>query len=110
MDDLRSLFRRKLEETREALRRHQQLERELLDGLEYLETCRVCATPAAVTGCASCQQDHGMKAEPALVAGIITPPGTARRGRGTGFVAVNEIRSASRARTSPASDGKEERR
>jgi DNA-binding transcriptional MerR regulator len=107
MASLRSLFVRKLEETRQTIVRHQQLERELTEGLRYLETCRVCATPAAVTGCASCQQDHGMNAEPALVAGIITPPGTARRGRGTGFVPVGEIRNASRARTRPALEGKE---
>jgi len=108
MADLRALFTRKLEDTRQSITRHQQLERELIDGLRYLETCRVCATPAAVTGCASCQQDHGMKAEPALVAGIITPPGHVRRtGRG-GFVPVGEIRSHAEARR--AASHKEENR
>jgi len=92
MGDLRALFTRKLEQTRETIARHQQLERELMQGLRYLETCRVCATPAPVTGCASCQQDHGMKQEPALVAGIITPPGVARRVHRAGFVPVGEIR------------------
>ena len=91
MADLRALFTRKLEETRETLVRHQQLERELMQGLRYLETCRVCATPAAVKGCVSCKQDHGMDAEPALVAGIITPPGTARRTTRAGFVPVSEV-------------------
>ncbi|MGH7741490.1 MAG: MerR family transcriptional regulator, partial [Candidatus Eiseniibacteriota bacterium] len=76
MSDLRALFTRKLAETRQTLARHQQLEQELMQGLRYLETCRVCAAPAAVKGCVSCKQDHGMEAEPALVAGIITPPGT----------------------------------
>jgi DNA-binding transcriptional MerR regulator len=109
MASLRSLFVRKLEETRETIVRHQQLERELTEGLRYLETCRVCATPAAVTGCASCQQDHGMSAEPALVAGIITPPGIARRGRGAAFVPVGEIRGVSRARAIAGLKGKEER-
>src|SRR5881296_974823 len=65
MDHLRSLFRRKLEETREEMKRHQQLERELERGLAYLETCRECATPStAVNGCVHCAQDHGMKEEP----------------------------------------------
>jgi DNA-binding transcriptional MerR regulator len=97
MAELRALFTRKLDETRETLARHQQLERELVQGLRYLETCRVCATPAAVQGCVSCKQDHGMKAEPSLVAGIITPPGTARIGTRTGFVPVGEVARVVRA-------------
>ena len=51
-----------------------QLERELLEGLAYLETCRECPTPAAVGGCVHCKQDHGMREEPALVAGITAAP------------------------------------
>src|SRR5262245_47589744 len=42
MDELRQLFTAKLEETRENLLRIQTLERELVAGLEYLETCRLC--------------------------------------------------------------------
>ncbi len=91
MDELRALFGRKLKETRESITRHQQLERELTEGLRYLETCRVCATPSAVKRCVSCTQDHGMEEEPALVAGIITPPGTARRATRAGFVRLDEI-------------------
>lgn len=74
MGDLRALFERKLEETRAAILRHQNLEHELLEGLAYLETCRECATPAAVSGCAHCTQDHGMLEEPSLVAGITAAP------------------------------------
>ena len=52
MDQLRSLFKRKLEDTRESVRRSQQLERELAAGLTYLEACRVCAAPAPTAkGC-----------------------------------------------------------
>src|SRR5262245_14917723 len=40
MIELRTLFQRKLDETRDSIRRHQQLERELVQGLAYLETCR----------------------------------------------------------------------
>jgi len=91
MADLRDLFRRKLEETREAIRRHQQLERELVNGLAYLETCRDCETPgAAVSGCVRCGQDHGMEQEPALVAGIVTSP-AARRSSARPLVRVEEI-------------------
>jgi DNA-binding transcriptional MerR regulator len=93
MSDLRALFQRKLEETREMVRRHQELERELERGLAYLETCRVCATPTtAVDGCVRCSQDHGMKEEPALLAGIVASPGPLRKsGRGS-FVRVQDIR------------------
>ena len=107
MADLRALFTRKLEQTRETIARHQQLERELVQGLRYLETCRVCATPAAVTGCASCRQDHGMKEEPALVAGIITPPGAKRRVHRGGFVPVAEIRGRARGTAERRSEGGE---
>ena len=93
MDTLRALFKRKLEDTREAIGRSRQLERELAAGLSYLEACRVCAAPApTASGCVRCQQDHGMEQEPALVAGLMTTsPGRGpRRSRPT-FVRVEEI-------------------
>ena len=79
MDQLRSLFQRKLAETREAIVRHQQLENELNEGLRYLEACRVC------------KQDHGMGREPALVAGIVSANEGVRRTARPGFVRVEEI-------------------
>jgi DNA-binding transcriptional MerR regulator len=81
MSSLRSLFERKLLETRTAIGRHQQLERELVEGLAYLETCRECARPSAVERCAGCTQDHGMNDEPALVAGITSAPRPGLRGK-----------------------------
>jgi len=90
MERLRALFTRKLEETREALARHQQLERELTEGLAYLEACRSCAAPEApARACVHCEQNHGMAHEPALVAGITSAP--ERRGRGGrgGLVQIN---------------------
>lgn len=95
MDGLRRLFLQKLDETRVALRRHQQLEQELLEGLAYLETCRVCATPdAAVKSCAHCGQDHGMTREPVLVAGITATPERARRGTRGGLLNVAEPKAS----------------
>jgi len=91
MDDLRAVFERKLAEARVALDRYRDLERELVQGLAYLETCRVCATPSAVTACRCCDQDHGMQQEPALVAGMTSTPGAGRRGARPGFVRVEEI-------------------
>lgn len=92
MDELRALFGRKLEETREAIRKHQELERELAEGLAYLETCRQCATPADVHGCVRCTQDHGMNEEPALVAGITLAPEARRESKRTPFVRIENIR------------------
>lgn len=92
MDELRPLFERKLEEARAAITRYQQLERELVQGLAYLETCRLCATRESVDGCVHCQQDHGMKGEPALVAGLMSTPEPARaRVRREGLVRVDEL-------------------
>lgn len=92
MDRLRSLFKSKLEETREAVRRSQQLERELSEGLAYLEACRACAAPSPTAeGCVVCQQDHGMERAPALVAGLKSAsPGRGTR-RGPVIVGVGEI-------------------
>jgi hypothetical protein len=91
MGRLRVHFEKKLDETREAVRRHQELARELEAGLAYLETCRGCATPASpVEGCVCCEQDHGMKEEPALVAGIVGRRGT-DRSTGQPFVRLEEV-------------------
>lgn len=91
MEDLRALFSRKLEETRAQVERYQQLERELVEGLAYLETCRDCAAPASPKRCSRCSQDHGMQQEPALVAGITSAPGAAGKRARPGFVRVEEI-------------------
>ena len=91
MENLRSLFVRKLEETRAALKRYEHLEGELRQGLAYLETCRECATPGVpVKACVDCGQDHGMAHEPALVAGITSNAERTRRGASVGFVHVGE--------------------
>lgn len=92
MDRLRTLFERKLTETRNAIQLHERLERELQDGLAYLETCRGCETPAApVADCVHCRQDHGMKEEPALVAGLKTAPETHRKAARPAFVRIEDI-------------------
>jgi len=87
MERLRALFTRKLEETRIAVKRFQQLERELTEGLAYLEACRGCASPdEPARACVGCEQNHGMPGEPALVAGITSAPNvqSPRAARGTG--------------------------
>jgi len=79
MDELRTLFNAKLEETRENIQRQQQLEQELVDGLAYLDACRVCGEPGAVDTCVGCTHDHGVEREPALVAGFKGARDGARR-------------------------------
>ena len=79
MEELRTLFSAKLEETRENILRQQRLEHELVDGLAYLDTCRVCGEPGAVDSCVSCTHDHGVEHEPALVAGFKGARDGARR-------------------------------
>lgn len=91
MARLRAIFLRKLEETRAAILLHQRLEQELSQGLEYLETCRECASPTVVNGCVHCTQDHGMTNEPALVAGITSARESSRRTARNDFVRVEDI-------------------
>ena len=90
MDELRQLFTTKLEQTRENLQRMQELERELVAGLEYLETCRMCGEPGAVECCVHCTQDHGAGAEPMLVAGFKGTRDGARRPARPALVHVEE--------------------
>lgn len=73
MDTVRDIFRKKLEETRQAIVRHESLARELEWTLQYLRTCQVCRPPRTTQeDCPRCPEDHGMKQEPALVAGFHT--------------------------------------
>jgi MerR family copper efflux transcriptional regulator len=91
MADLRALFRRKLEQTREAIRRHQNLAAELEEGLRYLETCENCDAPGPVQACVNCSQDHGVEAAPSLVAGIKGAPDSAPRATRPAFVRVEDM-------------------
>jgi DNA-binding transcriptional MerR regulator len=90
MEELRTLFSAKLDETRENIRRQQQLEQELVAGLEYLETCRVCGEPGTVERCVDCTQDHGVEREPALLAGFKGARDGARRLQRPALVHVEE--------------------
>lgn len=91
MAELHELFTRKLEETRAAVRRHQELERELIEGLAYLETCRECGSEGSVRTCVNCQEDHGDAGSPALVAGLKTSAEAVRRPAKPAIVRVEDI-------------------
>jgi len=90
MDELRTLFNAKLEETRENIRRQREIEQELVEGLAYLEACRVCGEPGSVDVCVDCTHDHGVEREPALVAGFKGTRDGARRLVRSGLVNVEE--------------------
>jgi len=73
---VRETFQTKLAETKQAIARYQTLARELEGTLEYLRTCQACRPPRTTQqDCPHCPEDHGMKEEPALVAGFHTDPG-----------------------------------
>ena len=105
MDELRALFATKLEETRVNIRRQQEMERELVAGLEYLETCRVCGEPGNVDCCVHCAQDHGVDREPALLAGFKGARDGIRKHRGPALVQVDELSSSSRSAASTDGSG-----
>lgn len=96
MAELHELFTRKLEETRGAMRRHQELERELIEGLAYLEACRDCGLQGSVSICVNCQQDHGVAASAALVVGIKTSIEGTRRAAKPAIVRVEDITKGAR--------------
>lgn len=76
MHGVRELFQAKLDETRKAMMRLLELERDLIESLSYLEGCRVCSEPAAPEVCSSCSNDRrGDEPTPSLVAGIHRGPG-----------------------------------
>ena len=71
MAQIRQIFEKRLAEARDAITRYQTLERELIGSLEYLGACQTCRPPRTTQeDCPQCPVDHGMKEEPALVAGF----------------------------------------
>lgn len=71
MAEIREIFEKRLAEARDAIARYQTLERELIGSLEYLSACQTCSPPRTTQeDCPQCPVDHGMKEEPALVAGF----------------------------------------
>jgi len=71
MAQIRQIFEKRLAEARDAITRYQTLERELMGSLDYLGACQTCRPPRTTQeDCPQCPVDHGMKEEPALVAGF----------------------------------------
>lgn len=70
MVKMRAVFERKIEETREHLRRLTALKRELEASLEYLDTCDVCDPHRLLSACTACDLHSGNEPVPELVAGF----------------------------------------
>ena len=70
MQRVQDLFREKLEETREQLRRLHALEGELTASLAYLVTCDSCDTEELLGACSSCARHDCEHKTPDLVAGF----------------------------------------
>src|SRR5207244_4565203 len=77
---VRETFQKKLAGKKVAIARYQTLARALGGTHEYLRTCQACRPPRTTQAdCPHCPEDHGMKQEPALVAGFHTDPGRSER-------------------------------
>lgn len=70
MTRVKGLFREKLEETREQLRRLTALEAELDASLNYLDTCNTCETEELLSACTVCAKHDCDHKTPDLVAGF----------------------------------------
>lgn len=70
MQRVQDLFREKLEDTREQLRRLRALESELTASLAYLVTCDSCDTEELLGACGSCARHDCDHKPPELVAGF----------------------------------------
>lgn len=70
MHRVQDLFREKLAETREQLRRLNALEQELEASLTYLETCDGCETEKLLSACSGCERHECDHQAPELVLGF----------------------------------------
>jgi len=77
MARVRAIFADKLRETRETVARMRVLEKDLEDGLAYLETCGGCDPRHERDECGCCaQQGHDPRRRPDLLAGLAQPART----------------------------------
>ena len=70
MVKMRDVYRKKLDETREQLRRLQALEHEIRASLVYLDTCDTCDPERLLHACRSCDLHDCRVHVPELVAGF----------------------------------------
>jgi DNA-binding transcriptional MerR regulator len=70
MRKMREVYAKKLEETREHLRRLETLEREIASSIQYLDTCDVCDPERLLGFCKACDLHSCESHVPELVAGF----------------------------------------
>ena len=70
MVKMRSVYEKKLEETRAHLRRLQALEHEMIATLAYLDTCDTCEPDRLLATCEACNHHECSTIVPDLVAGF----------------------------------------
>jgi DNA-binding transcriptional MerR regulator len=70
MVKMREVYRKKLAETREHMRRLQELEREIQASLVYLDTCDTCDPERLLVACRSCDLHDCHHEVPELVLGF----------------------------------------
>jgi len=70
MTKMRDVYKAKILETREHIRRLQQLEHELEASLHYLDTCDVCDPARLLSACSGCDLHDCDTEVPELVAGF----------------------------------------
>ena len=70
MQRVQDLFREKLEETRDQIRRLKELESDLTASLTYLEACDSCDTEELLGACTACTQHDCNRKTPELVLGF----------------------------------------
>ncbi len=70
MTKMREVYKKRLEHTREQLRRLQTLERDLESSLQYLDTCDVCEPDRLLSTCRACDHHDCSHDVPDLVAGF----------------------------------------
>lgn len=70
MAEIRAVYDSKLSEVRDQIRRLATLERELMNSLDYLDTCETCDPNELIGTCCSCTVHERSDSEPELVAGL----------------------------------------
>jgi DNA-binding transcriptional MerR regulator len=70
MVKMRDVYKKKLDETRENLRRLAALESEIVRSLDYLDTCDVCEPSRLLSSCQACEHHDCHQEVPELVAGF----------------------------------------
>jgi len=79
MVKMREVYKKKLDETREHLRRLASLERELAASLDYLDACEVCDPQRLLAACSACELHDCHEHVPELVAGFRANGATSSR-------------------------------